>query len=96
LYIPDTNSIRNHNILKIIWRPIYLMIIRQSYIFRVLQEAEIIEVKKTDLRLDRLVRAEKLQLLFKQSFPAVPISFLVAILLCAILLPVKQKSLLQG
>ncbi len=60
------------------------------------QKAEIIEVKKTDLRLDRLVRAEKLQLLFKHSFPAIPVNFLVAVLLSAILWPVQQKSVLLG
>ena len=62
--------------------------------FSVLQETEIIEVKKTDLHLERLVRAEKLQLLFNQSFPAIPISFLIAILQSAILWPVQRKSVL--
>jgi len=63
-------------------------------LFSVLQETEIIEVKKTDLHLERLVRAEKLQLLFNQSFPAIPISFLIAILQSAILWPVQRKSVL--
>ncbi len=59
------------------------------------REVKIIEVKNTtDLRLDRLVRAEKLQLLFDQSFPAIPVSFLIAVLLSTILWPVHQKSVL--
>ncbi len=48
----------------------------------------------TDLRLDKLVRAEKLQLLFDQSFPAIPLSLLVAILMSAILWPVQSPSVL--
>lgn len=53
-----------------------------------------ITVKKTKLHLERLVRAEKLQLLFDQSFLAIPVSFLIAVLVSVILWPVQQTSVL--
>jgi len=45
--------------------------------------------------LDVLVRAEKLQLLFRQSFPAAVISFVISILLTAILWPVQDHTILS-
>jgi len=54
----------------------------------------VIKAKKTELRLERLVRAEKLQLLFDQSFLAIPVSFLIAVLVSVILWPVQEAPVL--
>ncbi|MEA1890440.1 MAG: GGDEF domain-containing protein [Pseudomonadota bacterium] len=55
---------------------------------------EIMEEKKTNSLLDDLVRAEKLQLLYHQSYPAIFASLLNSILLAAILWPVQRKEVL--
>ena len=52
------------------------------------------EEKKTDSSLDALVRAEKLQILFDQSYLAILISLVSCALLYAILLPVQNKDIL--
>jgi len=54
------------------------------------------EEKKTDSYLDDLVRAEKLQLLYHQSYPAIFTSLLNSILLSAILWPVQRKEVLMS
>ncbi|HDK38026.1 MAG TPA: diguanylate cyclase [Thiolapillus brandeum] len=46
--------------------------------------------------LSLLAKAEALRLLYNQSFPAVFVSLLTALILCAILWPVQQKKLLAG
>ncbi len=52
------------------------------------------EEKKTNSSLNDLVRAEKLQLLYHQSYPAIIVSLLGYVLLAAILWPVQQKEVL--
>ena len=48
----------------------------------------------TSVNLDELVHAERLQLLYHQSFPAIFISLFTGLLLTAILWPVQQKEIL--
>ena len=50
--------------------------------------------KKTNSPLYDLVRAEKLQLLFDQSYATIFISLLSCVLLSVILLPIQQKEVL--
>ena len=52
------------------------------------------EVKKTDFPVDDLVRAEKLQLLYHQSYPAIFVSLLSCALLSVILWQVQKKEIL--
>lgn len=54
----------------------------------------LIEENNIPPELDDLVRAEKLELLFHQSFPAIFVSIFNAALLCVILLPVQQRETL--
>ncbi|MEA1889869.1 MAG: GGDEF domain-containing protein [Pseudomonadota bacterium] len=54
------------------------------------------EEKKKNSNLDDLVRAEKLQLLYHQSYPAIIVSLLGYVLLTAILWPVQQKEVLMS
>jgi len=53
-----------------------------------------VEEKKTDSSLDALVRVEKLQLLFHQSYPAIFVSLISCALLSAILWPVQHEDVL--
>jgi len=46
------------------------------------------------MHIDHLVQAEKLELLYRQSYPAIFASYLSAIILAYILWPVQQKSTL--
>ncbi|MCK5359992.1 MAG: GGDEF domain-containing protein, partial [Gammaproteobacteria bacterium] len=52
------------------------------------------EQNGTDSRIDLLVRADKLDLLFRQSFPAIFVSYFIALILSYILWPVQQHSTL--
>jgi len=51
--------------------------------------------QKIDSRLDVLVRTEKLQILFDQSYPAIFVSLVSCALLALILWPVQQKEVLM-
>ncbi|TNF95188.1 MAG: sensor domain-containing diguanylate cyclase [Gammaproteobacteria bacterium] len=54
----------------------------------------LVEEHNTISKLDTLVRAEKLELLFQQSYPAIFVSIITAIVLSAILWPVQSHSVL--
>ncbi|MFW2440117.1 MAG: GGDEF domain-containing protein [Arenicellales bacterium] len=52
------------------------------------------EKKTADSSLVDLILAEKLEILYRQSYPAIFVSLLGSVLLCAILWPVQQKQVL--
>lgn len=56
---------------------------------------KILGEQKTDSHLDVLVRTEKLQILFDQSYPAIFVSLVSCALLALILWPVQQKEVLM-
>jgi len=53
-----------------------------------------IKINDKEMHIDHLVQAEKLELLYRQSYPAIFASYLSAIILAYILWPVQQKSTL--
>lgn len=60
------------------------------------QESRIDTQQDNGPQLDKLAQAEKLQLLYNQSFPAILASLLTAVLVCTILWQVQQPAILIG